>query len=506
MKKYRILFVTGVVSVLFVSCEGHLEPEIWDKLEGDSFPKTERDAESLVNSIYYEFRGGEWDRYNSANDSRLVVGLLGTDEFTCHWEGYWSSPFNFTWRPDEFPFSKMYYDMLPAVTKATSAIAQLRRMSDVIDPDLLERYISEIKVARAYFMYDLYNLYGPVAVITDENTVIDINDPVYEPRPTSEEMVRLIEADLSDDVISRLEVRYPDSEYGRLTQGAARMCLVKLYLHEKDFPKVEEQCRKIMALGYDLEDNYADIWSIDNERNEEIRWALVCAPAPEGVANTFRAHVLPSDWKSPTGYPAEGWNGYKVPWAYYDRFDPDDKRRECLVRYYTNKVNQEVDARELYYGAIPLKYSEDPAGTGINQGVDYVVYRYADVLLSLAEALNEINGPNKESIDLINEVRARAFDPDKPLSLEDYPTKEALRDRILDERGFELYFEGNRREDLIRHGKYIEYANDPDRMGGPDSRPINPQQNARPHHVLYPIPNEVIVESGGVLKQNEGYN
>ena len=259
MKKYRILFVTGVVSVLFVSCEGHLEPEIWDKLEGDSFPKTERDAESLVNSIYYEFRGGEWDRYNSANDSRLVVGLLGTDEFTCHWEGYWSSPFNFTWRPDEFPFSKMYYDMLPAVTKATSAIAQLRRMSDVIDPDLLERYISEIKVARAYFMYDLYNLYGPVAVITDENTVIDINDPVYEPRPTSEEMVRLIEADLSDDVISRLEVRYPDSEYGRLTQGAARMCLVKLYLHEKDFPKVEEQCRKIMALGYDLEDNYADI-------------------------------------------------------------------------------------------------------------------------------------------------------------------------------------------------------------------------------------------------------
>ena len=169
------------------------------------------------------------------------------------------------------------------------------------------------------------------------------------------------------------------------------------------------------------------------------------------------------------------------------------------------KIGQTVDARDTYYGAIPLKYSEDPAGTGVNQGVDYVVYRYANVLLALAEALNEINGPNQESIDLINRVRERAFDPDKPLNLADYPTKEDLRDRILDELGFELYFEGNRREDLIRHGKYVEYANDPVRMGGPDSRPINPQQNARPYHVLYPIPNEVIVESGGVLKQNEGY-
>ena len=504
--KYSSFIIAAAVLGIFSGCEGNLQPDIYDKLTGDNFPATGRDAESLVNSVYYQFRAGEWDRYNSANDSRLVVGLLGTDEFTCHWDGYWGSPFNFTWRPDEFPFSKMYYDMMPAVTIATSAIAKLRKMDDVVDADLLNRYISEIRVARAYFMYDLYNLYGPVAVINDENETIDIDNPVYRPRPTREEMIRQIEADLTDEIIDRLEVTYPDSDYGRLTQGAARMCLLKLYLHEKNFPKVEEQARKIMALNvYDLEDNYADIWSIDNERNPEIIWALACAPSPEGVANNFRAHVLPSDWQSPNGYPAEGWNGYKVPWAFYDRFDPDDKRRECLVRYYTNKIGQTVDARDTYYGAIPLKYSEDPAGTGVNQGVDYVVYRYANVLLALAEALNEINGPNQESIDLINRVRERAFDPDKPLNLADYPTKEDLRDRILDELGFELYFEGNRREDLIRHGKYVEYANDPVRMGGPDSRPINPQQNARPYHVLYPIPNEVIVESGGVLKQNEGY-
>ena len=117
--------------------------------------------------------------------------------------------------------------------------------------------------------------------------------------------------------------------------------------------------------------------------------------------------------------------------------------------------------------------------------------------------MNELDGPTQSSIDLINNVRERAFEPDKPIALKDFPDKESLRDYILQERGWELYFEGNRREDLIRHGKFIEYANDPDRMG--KVRPKNPQQNAKPHHVLYPIPNKAIVESKGVLKQNEGY-
>lgn len=125
-----------------------------------------------------------------------------------------------------------------------------------------------------------------------------------------------------------------------------------------------------------------------------------------------------------------------------------------------------------------------------------------------AEALNELNGPTKEAIGLINEVRERAFPnmPEKLLSLDDYAgDKGKLRNRILEERGWELYFEGNRREDLIRHGKFVEYANDPNRMGDTNHRPKNPQQNAKSYHVLYPIPNKAIVESKGVLKQNEGY-
>lgn len=488
------------------SCEGSLNPTVYDRMTGDNFPETAKDARSLVNSVYYQFRDGEWNRYNSANNSRLVQGLLATDEFTCHWVGYWDGPFDFAWQPDNFPYSDMYYCFVPAVTIATSNIYQIEKMGDVLSEEVIRRYVAEIKACRGYFMYDLYNLYGPVSVITETEDIEDVNNQEYTPRPTNAEMVALIEKDLKE-AAEVLESSYPESEFGRMTKGAALMGLLKLYLHEKDWDNVKTTAEEIINLGvYALQEDYKSIWSIDNEKNAEIIFALACQPTPEGVANNFRAHVLPSDWASPNGYASEGWNGYKVPWQFYDTFDPEDKRLETLMRYYTNKAGVNIDSRNTtntYYGATPLKYGEDPAGTGVNQGVDYVVYRYADVLLALAEALNEINGPNQQAIDLINQVRARAFNPDKPISLASYSTKEALRDYILQERGWELYFEGNRREDLIRHGKYIEYANDVNKMGA--VRPKNPQQNAKDFHVLYPIPNKAIVESKGVLKQNPGY-
>lgn len=515
MRHKLYISILALASTLFCGCEGDLNPEVYDKLTGDNFPKTENDAETLVSSVYYQFRNGEWNRYNADNQSRLVQGLFCTDEFTCHWSGYHDTPFNFHWQPDQFPFSDMYYMFVPAVTTATSAIAQLNTMKDVLASEVLERYIAEIKVARAYFMYDLYNLYGPVSVITKEEDAINIADYEYQPRPTNEQMVKLIEENLTDEIISKLPKQSEGDEYGRMDQGAAQMCKLKLYLHEKNWQKVIECADKIKALGYGLEPIYKNIWSIDNEQNNEIIFPIVCKPSPEGVANNFRTHVLPPDWVSPNGYPSQGWNGYKVPWEFYDTFDPQDTRLETLQRYYQNKFGETVDAREEWYGALPLKYSEDPAGTDVNQGVDYVIYRYADVILAKAEALNELNGPSQDAIDLINDVRKRAFPnmPAKLLKLTDFAgDKDKLRDAILDERGWELYFEGYRREDLIRHGKFVEYANDPKRNGadpdceGGNKYIKNPQGNAKEYHVLYPIPNKAIVESKGVLKQNPGYN
>src|SRR5690606_4618917 len=101
--------------------------------------------------------------------------------------------------------------------------------------------------------------------------------------------------------------------------------------------------------------------------------------------------------------------------------------------------------------------------------------RYADILLSRAEALNELSGPTEEAIALINAVRQRANV--SLLTLESYPSKEELRTFLLAERGREFYSEGLRREDLIRHGKFISLAQ-------------TRGYSAKDHQVLYPIPQQ----------------
>ena len=143
-------------------------------------------------------------------------------------------------------------------------------------------------------------------------------------------------------------------------------------------------------------------------------------------------------------------------------------------------------------GALPLKYPEDASQTGDQSDNDVVVYRYADVLLELAEAINEQNGPTAEAIELVEQVRSRA---NQANSIPDAATanKEAFRNFILDERGRELFCEGHRRRDLIRHGKLISTAHE------------QGWTSAQPYMELFPIPQNVIDESQGKIKQNPGY-
>ncbi|MEJ7830419.1 MAG: RagB/SusD family nutrient uptake outer membrane protein [Segetibacter sp.] len=123
-------------------------------------------------------------------------------------------------------------------------------------------------------------------------------------------------------------------------------------------------------------------------------------------------------------------------------------------------------------------------------GNDLPEIRYADILLSRAEALNELTGPNTESINLINLVRKRAELTD--VKLTDFTSKDALRDHIIKERGWEFYSEGLRREDLIRTGKFISYA---------QARGV---ANAKDYKVLFPIPQQAL-DADPLLKQNPGY-
>ena len=109
--------------------------------------------------------------------------------------------------------------------------------------------------------------------------------------------------------------------------------------------------------------------------------------------------------------------------------------------------------------------------------------------MSRAEALNELNGPNQVSVDLLNLVRDAAGV--STFAIADFATKEVFRDFILDERGREFHTEALRRQDLIRHGKFIESANERGK-------------SAEDFRVRFPIP-QTEIERNPSLIQNDGY-
>ena len=100
------------------------------------------------------------------------------------------------------------------------------------------------------------------------------------------------------------------------------------------------------------------------------------------------------------------------------------------------------------------KYFYEKAGTyNYNTPNNLPLLRYADILLCKAEILNELNGPNQESVDLINQIRQRAFqDTTHNYTLANFASKEEMRSKLCDERLFEFNMEGLRRIDLIRMG------------------------------------------------------
>ena len=121
------------------------------------------------------------------------------------------------------------------------------------------------------------------------------------------------------------------------------------------------------------------------------------------------------------------------------------------------------------------------------------MYRYADVLTLLSEAIvRQGNAVTQEAVDLLNMVHTRAGLP--PYTTADFAGADEFLEAVLMERGHELWFEGVRRSDLIRYGRYIEYV-----------RKYKNSPTVQDYMTLMPLPQSVINESKGKITQNPGY-
>ncbi|MEM1121007.1 MAG: RagB/SusD family nutrient uptake outer membrane protein, partial [Bacteroidota bacterium] len=352
--------------------------------------------------------------------------------------------------------------------------------NEAFSADFITKTTAEANFIRGYSYAELYYLFGALPLYQSAE-----DDPLLG-RSSDVETTAFIEQELTAAVANLPE----DAPFGRATRGAAQGILCKFYLNTKQWQRAADVAQQIISSGkYQLMDSYTDVFAIANEGNAELLWALTKSSGSPTTAQAVNALMFPPDYPRP--FPNNGVFAARtyVFDSFIDSFEPTDERLNFMVQDFVSSATGETVQGYGNDQTFPHKYEFDPQSAGFQAGNDFPLVRYADILLARAEALNEISGPNQESIDLINQVRTRANAT--PISLGDFGGQEVLRAAILQERGWEFYFEMKSREDYIRHGVFISNA----QARG---------KNAQPHHVLFPIP-QVEIDANDALEQNPSY-
>ena len=495
MKIVKILVAAMLLMGTAVSCTD-LKSEMYDTINTGIFPKNADDANALVTAAAYGPFRSSWysGLYQSSQGGLHVFTEMTTDIGDCQWDDpVWNDLIKVNFTSNSNGAIVTYKNYINFISKMTLTMDRISKIS--MDETEKARLMAELHCGRGWLAYVLYDLYGPIQVASKELLEDPLNDNPA-PRLSQEDMVKFIEDDLKAALV--LPARYDkgDSNYGRFTRGLVYTVLMKLYMHEKQWQQAAD-CGKELAkaeYGLGLMDSYKDIFTLENEGNKEAIWSCICDLSNNG--QMWLAHVLSSPY--PTNNPnIQKWGGYRVPWSFYHTFDPADKRLEVLVgdfqgtdgHHYTESDPGTV----LIKGALPVKYGEDPTTTDEGSQIDWIVFRYADVLTLRAEALVRAgNAITQEALDCLNAVHTRAGLTAYKMS--DFTDANDFLDKVLLERGHELWFEGARRTDLIRYGKYIEYA-----------RTYKGSTTAQDYMNVMPLPQSVIDESKGKIAQNPKY-
>lgn len=294
----------------------------------------------------------------------------------------------------------------------------------------------QLKFLRAYFYFHLVQYFGDLVLVT--STLANPDQAFDLVRSPQAQVWVQIETDLKDAVAS-LPATYPAAQVGSATRGAALALLGKVYLTQKKYSEAVSTLKQVT--GYTLNPIYADnfnpakkngpesIFEVQyqggNDLGEWSNFAYVFAPRASAAAITGFANTPPGGRNIPTN-------------DLIAAYEPGDLRKDASL-----KTNYTLNGTVVNIPYI-IKYTHPHTISGRTDD-NWPVLRYADVLLMLAEALNEQFGPTSEAYGYLNQVRTRA-------GLKEVAglDKAAFKTAVLKERRVELAFENHRWFDLKR--------------------------------------------------------
>ncbi len=381
------------------------------------------------------------------------------------------------------------------------------------------QYAAEARFCRALAYYVLMDQFGRPPFITEDNYSLD---PGQLERA---ELFNWIESELNEIVSALPAAR--QGIYGRADQGAVYALLARMYLNaevytgQARYTECITACNRVIAGGYQLATEYANLFKADNGQNTNTNREIIFPVCFDGVATMTWGGMTTLICGSRGGSEfvlerdgiSQGWDGYRSTHRLVEKFefeDPDNPTAETIL-----------DSRGIFYSQGRSTYiTTSPLNTFTTEGwavykytnvtstgeigsntthpdTDFPLFRLGDIYLMYAEAVARggQGGDMATAVEYVNALRTRGG---ISAITSDWLTANNYQN-ILDERSRELYWEGTRRTDLIRYGLFTSNSYVWEFKGcvatgvGTDSR-----------YNLFPIPVTDLTANGS-LTQNAGY-
>lgn len=341
---------------------------------------------------------------------------------------------------------------------------------------LKKRLIAEVKVALAYRYFIMATLYRDVPLVMKVFTDVKESDVPKDPKATIITQV----LKWLDEAAPDLPTAYTGDDRGRFTQGAAWSLKARVLLYNGQYPQAAAAAKAVMDLHvYSLYPDYYNLFQMEGDYSAEdvISYIHVKETKPNGLRDiaginsvsggTLYLDPLPSlvdDYESVNGYyPFTNDPAYDVhaPWKNRDPrlgatiFYPGSILPNNKVYDPINNTLDKINGDKATYTGYAFKKIFDKTDLEVrdNGGNDWKILRYAEVLLTFAEATNEATGPSAEVINALNEIRTRAHMPgvNETFALNNWVLSQStLRTFIRHERRIELAGEGHRYFDILR--------------------------------------------------------
>lgn len=469
------------------------------RVSTDDFYKDQTQLEQAVNGVYGQLQG--------IIDDQWLFNEMPSDNTTLDFD-----PGNrgnapaieafeyFNVNAGTSNITSMYNRYYNSLYNINTALLKMKN-SSIADP-VKAPIEGQLKFLRAYYYYELTQYFGDVILIT---APLDQPSKAFDYLRESQEKVYIQIINDLKDAVALLPVSYNSANTGRVTKGAALSMLGKVYLTRKQYKEATTTLTQVLSLGYSLVPSYADVFDPKKKNGPESIFEVQYQGGNNlGEWSSFIYTFAPRlSAGAVTGWPQSTPGGWNIPTNdLIAAYEPGDLRKDASIG---------LDFSSPVTGAVVpyiKKYDHTHSIYGRTDD-NWPVLRYADVLLMLAEAINEQGGPTAEAYTYLNQVRQRAG-----LGALSGLDQQSFRDRVAQERRVELAFENWRWFDLKRTKTQTELAQFLNAYTAREKANPTVGRQGTPYSAndyvfdayesLFPIPsNEILINKK--LTQNPGY-